>query len=466
MNKREKWLSRLVCMAVLTTIPLSASAAESTGEDVTPANKHIQAPIIVDSRDLTYNNMSGDIVASGDVTVQQGTVMIMADEIYGNSKSHMLASDGQMRILDPEQKMDIVGTTVQYNYQAKTGSMKHAKGKVQGDFVEGEDIEMTPDKKVFKNAVSTECPAKSPCWHIMAKDVEIHPDGTTLAHDATFYLKNKPVYHTKRHEKEAGDDHSFLPHPGYNSSDGFYIKQDLELPLFVDGLSAFLDWGYYSHHGFRSTEGLQYRWNGQVFRIVTGDFEDSDDEWIDKKIEYQWELYKRRIGKSKFHYRMDASHGLWEGAGKKSWHDEYNFYLSHDPIQLSKTLSLDLGAGYQVIKESYDDSTRDGMIYDARLTNEFSKKFKLWTGYHYVHDRDRLFHFEQPDLEREWRSGIRWSWNEKDALGLVIRYDLDKDELFERIYFFEKDLHCWKMRVKYEPDDGDSVSIKFSTNVW
>ncbi|MBO5245311.1 MAG: LPS-assembly protein LptD, partial [Selenomonadales bacterium] len=331
MKKREKWLCRLVCMAVLATFPLSVSAAESTDENTAPNHKKVQAPITVDSRDLDYNNQTGDIIAAGDVTVMQGSTVILADEIYGNSKTHMLASDGQMRILDPEQKMDIIGTNVRYNYQDKTGSMERAEGKVQGDFVEGEAIEMLPDKTVFQNAKTTECPAKSPCWHVMAKDVEMHANGATIAHDATFYLKNKPLYHTKRHEREPDGDHSFIPHPGYNSSDGFYIKQDLEFPIFTDGLSVFLDWGYYSHHGFRSTEGLQYRWSGQAFRIVTGDFEDSDDEWIEKKIEYQWEMFNRRIGKSKFSYRMDASHGLWEGAGKKSWHDEYNFYLTHDP---------------------------------------------------------------------------------------------------------------------------------------
>lgn len=465
MKKREKWLCNLVCMAVLTTFPLTVSAAEGSSEDTAPNDKKIQAPVVIDSRDLTYNNLSGDMVASGDVNVKQGTMTIRADEIYGNSKTHMIASDGDMRIIDPTQKMDLVGTTVRYNYQDKTGTMLKAKGKVQGDYIQGEQIEILTDKTVFKNGSSTECPAKVPDWHIEAKDIELLPDGTMIAYDTTFFLKNKPVYHTDRYEKEPGENHSVIPHPGYNSSDGFYIKQELDFPLFTDGLSAFIDWGYYSHHGFRSVEGLQYRWNGQAVRIVTGDFQDSDDEWIKKKIEYQWEMFNRRIGNSKFHYRVDVSHGLWEGSGKQSWHDEYNIYLSHDTIPLTKTLSLDLGAGYQIIKESYDDSTRSGMIYDVELTNVFSPKFKVWTGYHYNHDRDRLFLYEQPDLEREWRSGFRWSWNEKDALGMILRYDLDTDSVFERIYFYERDLHCWKMKMEYNHDDSD-FDIKFSTKVW
>ena len=466
MRKREKWLRSLVCMAVLTTFPVMVGTAEASDQATATNDKTIQAPVSIDSRDLTYNNLSGDFVAVGDVSVKQGTMMIEADEIYGNSKAHTVAADGQMRIIDLAQKMDIVGTTVRYNYQDKTGSMVKAKGKMQGDYISGEQIEITPDKTTFINGSSTECPAKVPDWHIEAKEVEMLPDGYVIAHDATFFLKNKPIYHTSRYEKEPGDDHSFIPHPGYNSSDGFYIKQDLKLPLFVDGLSAFLNWGYYSRHDFRALGGMEYRWNGQVFRIVSGDLEDSDDEWINKKIEYQWEMFNRRIGDSKFHYRMKASHGLWEDNHRQSWHDEYEAYVSHDPINLTSKLSLELGAGYQVIKESYDDSTTNGMIYDAKLTQTISPKFKVWTGYHYVHDNDRLFNYDRPDLEREWRSGFRWSWNEKDALGLIIRYNVDTDELFERIYFFEKDLHCWKMRVVHEPDDGDGISIKFSTKIW
>lgn len=466
MKKREKWLRSLVCMAVLTTFPVMMGTAEASEEPTAANDKVIQAPVTVDSRDLTYNNLSGDFVASGDVSITQSTMTIKADEIYGNSKTHTVAADGQMRIIDPTQKMDIVGTTVRYNYQDRTGSMVKAQGKMQGDYIAGEQIEIMPEKTTFINGSSTECPAKVPDWHLEAKEVEMFSDGYVVAHDATFFLKNKPFYHTSRYEKEPGDDHSFIPHPGYNSSDGFYIKQNLQFPLFVDGLSTFYNWGYYSHHGFRSIGGLEYRWNGQKFSIVTGEVQDSDDEWIKKKIEYQWEMFNRRIGNSKFHYRLKASHGLWEDSRRQSWHDEYLMYVSHDPINITSKLTLKLGAGYQIIQESYDDSTRNGMLYDARLTQKFSPKFQVSTGYHYIHDRKRLFRYQRPDLEREWRSVFRYSWNLKDALGLVVRYDLDKDRLFERIYFLEKDLHCWKMRVVYEPDDDDGISIKFSTKIW
>ncbi|MBQ2246801.1 MAG: LPS-assembly protein LptD [Selenomonadales bacterium] len=466
MKKREKWLRSLVCMAVLTTFPMMMGTAEASEEPTAANDKVIQAPVTVDSRDLTYNNLSGDFVASGDVSITQGTMTIKADEIYGNSKTSIVSTDGNMRIIDPTAQTDLIGTTVHYNYKDKTGTMVKAKGQVQGDYIQGEDINIASDKTTFKNGSSTKCPAKHPDWRLEAKEVELFPDGYVLAHDATFYLKDKAVYHTDRYEKEPDEDHSFIPHPGYNSSDGFYIKQDLKLPLFVDGLNAFLNWGYYSRHDFRALGGLQYHWNGQMLRIVTGDVEDSDDEWINKKIEYQWKMFDRRIGNSKFHYRLEASHGLWEDSRRQSWHDEYEAYISHDPINITSKLTLDLGAGYQVIKESYDDSTKNGMIYDAKLTQTFSPKFKVWTGYHYIHDNERLFDYDRPDLEREWRSGFRYSWNEKDAVGFIIRYNVDTDELFERIYFFEKDLHCWKMRVIHEPDDGDGISIKFSTKIW
>ena len=406
MKKREKWLRNLVCMAVLTTFPMMVGTAEASDQDTVANDKKIQAPVTVDSRDLTYNNLSGDFVAFGDVSVKQGTMTIEADEIYGNSKTNTVATDGHMRIIDPTQNTNILGTTVRYNYKDRTGSMVKAKGKVQGDYIEGEQVEITPDKTTFKNGSSTKCPAKVPDWRIEAKDIELFPDGFVVAHDATFYLKNKPFYHTSRYEKDPNEGEKFIPHPGYNSGDGFYIKQDLQFPIFTDGMSTFFNWGYYSHHGFRSIGGLQYYWNGQVFRIVTGEVQDSDDEWIKKKIEYQWEMFDRRIGNSKFHYRLDASHGLWEDSRRQSWHDEYNIYLSHDPINITSKLKLNLGAGYQIIKESYDDSTRSGMVYNARLTQTISPKFKVWTGYHYVHDRTRLFRYERPDLEKEWRSGV------------------------------------------------------------
>ena len=119
MKKREKWLRSLVCMAVLTTFPVMMGTAEASDEAVAANDKTVQAPVTVDSRDLTYNNLSGDFVAFGDVNVTQGTMTIKADELYGNSKTSMISTDGNMRIIDPTQQTDLVGTTVHYNYKKK-----------------------------------------------------------------------------------------------------------------------------------------------------------------------------------------------------------------------------------------------------------------------------------------------------------------------------------------------------------
>ena len=102
MKKREKWLRSLVCMAVLTTFPMMGTV-EASDEATVKNDKKIQAPVTVDSRDLTYNNLSGDFTAFGDVNVKQGTMTIKADEIYGNSKTHTVATDGDMRVIDPTQ---------------------------------------------------------------------------------------------------------------------------------------------------------------------------------------------------------------------------------------------------------------------------------------------------------------------------------------------------------------------------
>lgn len=467
MKKREKWLCRLVCLTVLATFPIGLDSAEAAKKDDTAADKTVEAPVVVDSRDLTYNNVSGDILAIGDVNITQGTMSITADELRGNSKTHIIETDGTVRITDPSQGMDIQGDQVRYNYQDKTGTIAHAHGKVQKEYVTGEQIKITEDKMILTHGKTTKCPGIVPCWHIEANEAEVLPDGRVIAEDMTFFLKNKPVYHTSRYESDPNGGEHFIPSPGYNSSDGFYIKQNLNFPILTDGLAAFLNWGYYSKDGFRSTAGLKYYWSGQEMRIVTGEFQDSDDEWIKKKIEYQWEMFNRRLGSSHFNYRMKVSHGLWEGAGKQSWHDEYKAYLAYDPIPLTKTLSLDLGVGYQIIQESYDDSTNNSLIYDAVLTNEFSPKFKLWTGYHYVENSERLFSYEEPDLEKEWRSGFRYSWNEKDAVGIQIRYDIGDGSLYEKLYFIEKDLHCWKATISYRDRScDDKFKISFSTNIW
>ncbi|VBB09298.1 Hypothetical protein LUCI_4588 [Lucifera butyrica] len=434
----------------LTALSLSApiaAAAASQQKTAAPTAAAPKAPVAVDANELSYDESNGDFFAQGNVIITQNDGKITTDRAEGNTQKYEIWVKDKAYMTQPG--LQLTGSALKYNYHAKTGTVGEATGWVEKERVYGNHIEIYPDKDIIKNGWITRCPAKVPDYHISAERIEIWPGDHYIAYNAKFWFKKVELFSMAKYrgslKKGAQSD---FPKIGQSSSDGFYIGQRVEYPL-TEKLSAFANINYYTKHGFKPDYGLADREQGYTVRLVQGDYEDSDDNWIRKEPELQFDLDSRRIGKLPLQYSFTASYGKWNDDIKSSWHQDYKLYFTRDPINFSKSLHLYLGSGFENVRESYDGSSNNIFLLDSMLSKDWSNRFNTWIAYHNRSNTTALFAYESADRNRELDSGFTYRIDRMDALSVSRTYNLETNQVTDLDYTWHRNLHCWQLDLMY-----------------
>ena len=425
------------------------------------------APVFFDGDDISFNSTSGEVYARGNVVIIQEPAKVVTEEAEGNTNTHEVWIKDWANIKQPD--MDLNGHDIFYNYQEKTGTMGNTDGVVDKKFIRGEKVEVFPDKIVIYNGTITKCPAKKPDYRISGEKIEVWPNDKLIAHNAKFWIKDVVVYSTKKYTTKIGENRedSVFPEMGYNSSDGFFIKQTFTEPIGGEDstVSAFLDLGYYTKHDMKNSYGLVQRDPNYTLRVQQGYFMDDDDIWIKKEPEFKFNYAPKRIKGGPWQYTFEAIYGKWTDDYKTSWHQDYTLYFARDAIKLSDSLSLYLGAGYEIIKESFNHSQTDSFKYDVTLANKFSDKLTGWTGYHYTQNNNNLFDYDSTDVAKELASGLVYSFDQKNALMIAQSYDMENSRVADMDYTLSHDLHCWNMSLTYR-EKRDEWKWMIKTKAW
>lgn len=474
MGKKTKLLCSVIAMlSVFQNYSIVDAMQSSVDNEVKYTIKNEQtlppAPIVFEGEDISYDQATGEVYAKGNVKITQKTANLTADEIKGNMQTADVWIDGKAHITQQEKPvLDLNGYMSHYNYQKHQGSMGNVVGKADDKYIKGEKIEFFPEEIIVYNGMLTKCPAKKPDYHMSASKIEIWPNKRMIAYDAKFWLKNRVIYSTKRYETEIGENakNTAFPKIGYNNDDGMYIRQKFD-HFFTEDLFGFANIGYFSKSHFKNEYGL--KWHKPEYSLIleAGDFQDSDDHWIKKEPSVRFIYPNRKIGNTPYSYRFDAEYGKWSDDDKKSWHQDYELYFSRDPIALSNSLNLYLGAGYEVIKESYDHSQINTIKYDATLHKTLSSKLNVWTGYHYTKNdtASTLFNYDNPDVGKELASGISYRFDDKNKVVIAQSYDVENSRVADMDYTWYRDLHCWQASLTYR-EKRDEWKIKFDITHW
>lgn len=441
-------------------------------KDKTAEAKQPPAPVTIEGDQLSFNDKTGNVYAKGNVKIQQNLATVLADDIYGNTKRTEVQIDGKANITQPGMNLD--GYATFYNYQAHTGNMANAKGIVDYEkHVQGERIEFLPEEYIIYNGTVTKCPAKNPDYNLRAKKIEIWPDDKLVAYDVQFLIKGKVIYSTARYETKIGanrGEDSAFPRIGYNSDDGLYIRQSFQTPL-SNSIIAEADIGYYSKHNFQNEYQIMKYNPNYTLALRAGDYQDNDNNWIKKEPELQFKTVDKRLGDSSWKYSFNAIYGKWVQGEKSSWHQDYTLYFRHDPIFLNKSLKLNLGTGYEIVKESYDNSQINTMRYDVSFSQQINSKWSAYTGYHYTKNssQNSLFDYNDSTIGENLASGISYKFDSKNSLSISQSYDLANKRTADMYYTWHHNLHCWDMDITYHKDyDGhnDSTNVKFKVAHW
>lgn len=424
-------------------------------------------PIVVEADDLRFSDETGDVLALGHVHITQDGTELLADRMDGNTKRTSLWVDGAATYLEPAQQATLTGNGIFYNYQQKTGTMETAHGKVGRDFVSGQAIDMQPEEYIIHNGTTTTCPARIPDYHVSADKIEIYPGDKMILYNAKFWIKNMMIFRLGKYEKKLDQTQNtapIFPRIGYQSNGGFFVREYLAYPV-SDKLTIGADLTYYTEQGFKPAFDATYSQKAYTLKLLDGNFIDSDDHWITKEPELNFSLKPRRIGGSPFSYTINAAYGKWSDSAKSSWHQDYNFYVSRDPLKLSDSLKLHLGAGYERIQESYDGSVVNSFRFDATAYKTFSPKFTVWTGYHYTKSNNSLFAYERADLGRELDTGFSYKIDRLNTISFNQSYDLTNNRVYDQDYTWTRNLHCWEANITYRARRNE-VQFKVNTINW
>ncbi|WP_371372147.1 LPS-assembly protein LptD [Sporomusa aerivorans] len=459
MPNRHRLVLGLLAFAIVFGGANSGQAQEQNKQTSTT-----QAPIVIEAKDLSYSEETGDILAQGNVVITNQGQRVEAELINGNAKSNEIWINDQATFSEAETKL--TGSHTLYNYKLKTGSMEDAKGKVEHKYVSGKTINMAPDKFTINQGSATTCPAKVPDYHVSADKIEIWPGNQLIAYNAKFWIGNKVIFSLPKYRQSLNtkEGSSAFPRIGYDNDDGFYIRQHLDYPL-NNKLSTYTNLDYYTKQDLKPSFGLIQRETNYAIGVEQGYARDDDSNWIKKEPEFKLTYYPHRLGNLPVKYSFTAIYGKWKDDYKTSWHQAYNLYFSHDPIKLNDTMNLYLGTGIQHIRESYDDSSRSSLKLDATIDKKWSDKLYTWVGYHYTPNNDAIFEYDKTDLSRELASGFTYKLDRMNSIGISQSYDLDNKRVEDLDYTWYRNLHCWQASITYRAK-RDQIKFDVTTTRW
>lgn len=414
------------------------------------ADKKKAAPLTIEGDDLFFDDATGEVHATGNVVVTQSPDTLMTDDMRGNTKATEVWIDGIATMLQPEMRTKMTGHTVHYNYASKLGHMEDPKGMVGAERVNGKAIDFYPKKLVAHDASMTRCPAKVPDYHISAAKVEIWPEDKIIAYDAKIWIKNTIIYSVAKYQRSLRDtDKNELPRINYSNSDGVTLEQYFEYPL-SDNWAAATNQMYSTKHGYRPQYALIDREDDYTFRIDAGDFRDSNSNWIKKEPEFRFDWHSKPLGKLPWSYTFSAIYGKWTDPDKSSWHQDYILYFTRNPIQLSDSLTWNIGTGIENVHESYDGSSTTTLRLNTALTKVVNSRLTVWTAYNYTKNDHNLFAYNKVDVGRELVNGFTYKIDRLNTIGFSKSYDLQNNRTYSDTWTWYRNLHCWNMTLSYE----------------
>ena len=416
-----------------------------------PAAAATQQPISIEADELYFSDKTGEMFARGNVIISQGERKIFADLLRGNERAAEVWTDGRFKFSDP--LTAITGMKLSFNYGSQFAVLGQIDGKCGDMYLSSRKAEFFDGKFTLYDSTTTTCKMKgTPDYRITAGKVEIWPGVKLIAYNAQAWIKNFMLYSTPRYQtslKRDEEDKAF-PRFGFQNRDGFYISQHLAHDL-SKNISLYTDLAYYSKAGLRPTFGIVNTESDYTMRLETGFYRDNISRWVRKDPEFRFELKPRRLGKLPFEYKANLIIGRWSDEQHRSWHQDYNIYITHDPIYFDaqKTWELRLGGGVSYIQESYDGSNYAPFRYNVRLSKKISPVLKAWTGYNYNSDRNPLFAYEKTEVPKEGVAGLSWKATNKTTLSYSISYDFTNKKIYEHYYTLKQNFHCWETEVTY-----------------
>lgn len=412
-----------------------------------PLDPSKNIPLAVEGDDLLYDQNTGAFSATGSVKITSlDQKRFFSNQVIGNLKATEVNIDGKAHMLQltPDQARIVLdGYRIQYNYGKKLGSMEDISGKIDHQYIKAKRIELYPDRMVLFQASATKCPGIRPDYHIGAEKIEVYPKVKIVYHNAKMWLGDVPVLSVKKQTVSLNEKDSIKwPRVGYNPDDGFWLRQEVSVPL-ADRFDIYTDILYTTKHNFHNQGGLRWRSKYGTFALVSGFFESNDNKWIKKAPSFTYN-FSKHFNALPASWKVAYERGHWSQEGIHSMHTYYMGGIELDPIISGKWRFL-LDADYSITKESYDhNKDHHGISYTASAVNSINDRWALYAGYHYTYltSKTSVFDFDLDDYRHKFMTGFSYRFSDEDRLVVGTAFDTSSWSLRDVDYYWFHDIHC------------------------
>lgn len=152
---------------------------------------------VITSDKLEYFGETKKYVATGSATVQRSGAVLKSDEITFHEDTSEASAVGGVSFNDLE--TSIKAARAEMNLDAKTGTLFDAEvfHKKYNYHISGKEIEKRAEDYYYSpDATFTTCDAPVPAWCFKGKDVNAVVEKKVIARNATFQIKDLPVFYT------------------------------------------------------------------------------------------------------------------------------------------------------------------------------------------------------------------------------------------------------------------------------
>ncbi len=200
------------------------------------------------------------IKLSGNAFLRYQGATISSDTISVDMKEQQASSQGQA--LMKEGAHQLLGEEIHFDIENQTGLIAQGATKFDKGYYYGKEVRKV-GKEVFDidSGYFTTCDSEEPHYYIFSRDMRMYKDDKIVAKPVVFYVNHFPVLalpfatFTIKRGRQTG---FLVAEPGYNSSDGKYLKNIAYFIAFSDyaDVTAALD--YMEKTGWESRVNGRY----------------------------------------------------------------------------------------------------------------------------------------------------------------------------------------------------------------
>lgn len=170
--------------------------------------------------------------AEGDVVIEVDDIVIYGDRLIWDMEIRELHFTGNVELQQYEQRT--AGENLVYNIDNSHGEFESARTELESEniegpvFVFGKVVEIDGDNYHLNDGKISTCDLEEPHYHLSVKSIDVYPGDKLVIRGVTFYEGRLPLFYWPYLaiplDKRYDNSEFTLPEIGYNSQDGYYIK--------------------------------------------------------------------------------------------------------------------------------------------------------------------------------------------------------------------------------------------------